>query len=329
MAEPKNRFAAALGRHDHHDLRAAFDACNEAGDSSYDRTTLTRWLDGSVPTRGEFIRCLADRLDDDGLFTSWEAVHGGRSSSGSRTVVSRFEGLKPDERERAFTEIRKLYLSRFEATRSRFSIRVDLYDDRDDEDLFEVRVTMNWVGLLPAAAKLVFVDDYRRFHDAFEDDSVVFRKQLGMDDPELDSVFGPGRYRQVLAYSMVSGPAGQTTTSHTAAWDGDGVFVFDNERTEDAQVRLSLSYPYRRGLQQYPVRLGRYRVEGQARIELVSHSRRVTDLRAMAFMPPGQARDWSYEDFRPDELVVYLGERDTVLSDGDGVVLSWTEIDTD
>ena len=331
----KNRFADALARHDQRRLRAAFEQCNDNGGTSYDRTTLTRWLDGSVPTRGQFIRCLAERLEDEDLYSAWEAVHGGRSSSASRSVVSRFENLPPDERDRAYPEIRKLYLARFPAMRSRFSVRVDLSDDRHEPDLFEVRVTMNWTGRLPAEAKVSFATDFRRFHDAFEDDSVLFGEMLRLDQARLHELLSPppdrddagsgGRYRQVLAYSAASGPAGLVATSHDGRWAGDGVFAFDNEEADDAQVRLSLSYPYRRRVQQFPLRFGRYRVDGRARIEFVSHCPTIEDLRAIAFMPSGQARDWSFEAFRPDELVVYLGERESVLSDGDGVVLSWIE----
>ncbi|MEM7323295.1 MAG: hypothetical protein AAF531_09425, partial [Actinomycetota bacterium] len=111
MADTQNPFVEALSAHDGPTLRDAFERANARADHKLHRTTLTRWLDGSVPNDGAFVKLLAEELRDDGLFSAWETARGRKAPSGHRSVVTRFDGLSPEDRKKAYAEIRRSYLT--------------------------------------------------------------------------------------------------------------------------------------------------------------------------------------------------------------------------
>ena len=326
MTQSSSRLATALRRHDRVRLREAFDACREAGVGSYDRTTLNRWLDGSIPTSGDYIRCMGDYLEDPDLHQAWQAAHrsGSRSSPTPDTVVKRFESLSIDERKAAFPEIRKLFLEQFEDVRSRTTYRVELRDSADPEaDHFELRVHHEWDGALPADAWVGFTHDTAVLGDAYEDPTCVFREILSFDEATFDSLLETWP-DQILAYNEI-GRANQQLVSCVGVPDGKGVFRFDNEPVENARARLSLSYPFPKGVGVFFIKLGRYRFEGGTEVSLSLDARTASSPRAFPFLPAGRQREYAADLVRPDELAVTLGAGGTILSEGDGVGLYWAE----
>src|SRR6266567_1655762 len=73
MHPPKRRLPDVLRRHTSAGLRQAFDrVCARPGIQAHDRTTFDRWQQGkSTPSDGEFIRRLADELDDPEIVQAW------------------------------------------------------------------------------------------------------------------------------------------------------------------------------------------------------------------------------------------------------------------
>ncbi|MGB5758048.1 MAG: hypothetical protein WBM50_14110 [Acidimicrobiales bacterium] len=325
MAQARNQFVQALSAHDQRNLREAFDRVNDATEQKLHRTTLTRWLDGSVPNREDFIRLLAGELDDPKVYEAWESARETRSPAGYRSVVTRFDGLSPEDRELAYTEIRRSYLaSRFPKLLDRLSYRVEINDPPEpDTDYLVVRVTQEYDSDLPANVRVIFTTTPKDLGDAYEDSRCLFRDIVPMDQDRLDALLEAGP-SPVLAYNLLAGSS-QRMITHHGVWRGGGLFEFDNDPVADARVRLSFEYPFPRGRQIWPIRFGEFRVAGGAEFTLTLNARSATAPDVFAYPPAGRHREWAADQVRPDELVVSLGAGGTVLADGDGLVLSWAE----
>lgn len=324
MARP-NRFAEALRAVDPALLRAAFEASGSAdSQGGYDRTTLNRWLDGAIPSRGDFVHILADELSEPDLYRAWQEARGERSSSSAKSVISRFEGLSTAERDEAFHEIRKHYVSAEKPEWRNFTYRITVNDPPEGEtDHLLLRVDFSWEGRLPAQASIVFVNDPQTLGNAYNQANCIFRELIDFDTERMTQLFEGLAEDQVLAYN----PLGETNprpVTHRAGVDSFGVAQFDNDEVERAHIRLSLSYPLPKGTPMFIVRLGQYSVPGPAEATLVLNSRLASRPRAFTFLAPGRQREWASNPLRSNELFVTLGTAETVLGEGDGVVLSWT-----
>lgn len=324
MAQPSTPFAIALARHDQRVLRDAFEACNESGQASYNRTTLTRWLDRSVPRDGEFVECLAERLNDPSLLETWHQARKVGAGAGGDSVVERFARLSESERADAFQKIRQVYLSKYPSVRSRHTIRVDLYDSEVEEaDLFDLRVVLRWNGRLPENANVSYVARQQGLGDKFEESACIFREALNLDQSTFDQLLESSSFEQILSYRPLD-IGNPVVTSFEGKPAAPGVFEFGNEEVEGVAVRLDVRYPYPKRPQTLPFRFGQYQVTGLVEVTFALHSPAVSDPQGMPFLPPGQERIWSSDSLPRNELVMYLGNDETLLSEGDGVVLSWS-----
>ncbi len=322
MAEPSTPFAKALSEHESARLRQAFDECNEAQGTSYNRTTLGRWLERSVPRDEAFVRCLAERLADDLIVTAWQQARRSGPTSTVAAAVDAFRQLTKEDRASAFLEIREAYLEQYSSVRTRFNLRIDLYDDDEGDDLLDLRLVIRWTGRLPQNANVAFVTEQSKLGDRYADADCIFRDAVDMSFETLDGKLGA--CEQTLSYKR-SDEDNPTFNTLEGEYVGDGIFVFANEKVENAEIRLDIQYPYPKHQRDFPVRFGKYQVAGMAEIVFAPHSGSVSNPRcSMPFMPAGQERAWASSSIPRGELVVYLGSDDTLLSEGDGVVLSWT-----
>ncbi len=325
MARP-NRFTEALRAIELPRLRAAFEASSRADDQGgYDRTTLNRWLDGAVPNRGEFVRLLADELDEPGLCEAWQEARGERTgSSAVKTVVSRFEGLTPAEKDEAFHEIRRDYVSEGRPVRENNVYRIEVHDPPEaDADHLLLRVDQSWEGPLPARANVAIVTEETELGDAYAKPDCVFRDLVDFEGDRLAELLDRLEDDQVLAYNPLGAFNPQPVT-HRTRFDDEGVARFDNDDVERAHIKLSLSYPVPKGTPMFVIKFGEYTVPGPAEAILSLHSRATKRPRAFAFLAPGRQREWASNPLRGNELFISLGTAATVLGEGDGVVLSWT-----
>lgn len=320
-----NSFVAALSRYDMARLKAAFEAAKRVTGERYDRTTLNRWMGGSIPTKEGFVRQFADELGDESIFTSWRTIRDSQSPSQGRSVVTRYERLSDEDKDWVFHEIRARYLGTFPSVRSRMTYRVEVNDSADsaDSDHLLIRLEMTWSGAIPANAEAVLVTEHDALGDAYVAPDCIFREILDLDPSRLGQLLAAGP-DPVLAINPLdtSIPRG---SHHTARQVEPGLFRFDNAEAADAQVRLSISYPYPRGLGVFFIRLGRYQVPDAVEATLRLNSRSASNPRAFPYMPPGRQREFSRSLFGPDELFFTFGTGNTVYGEGDGLVLYWTE----
>jgi hypothetical protein len=322
VAHP-NSFAAALAQHDLPRLRRAFEAAKAATGETYDRTTLNRWLSGSIPREGEFIRDLGRELADPAIHASWEEARRAQTPSRARSVVSRFEGLTAEEKDWAFHEIRRDFVAEYPSIRSRLGYRIEIEDPDDpDDDHLRVRVGHSWTGDLPADATVRYVTEYPDLSSAYEDPACIFREDLPFTADRLQELLEAGE-EQVLAVTPLDSRS--TRGSRLVGQLVEpGVFAFANAAASEAHIQVNLSYPYPRDRPVFFLRFGRYQVPDTAEVTLVLRARSTSGPRAFPYMPPGRQRDWTWNLIRPNELTVSLGTGNTVLSEGDGLVLFWS-----
>ena len=193
-----------------------------------------------------------------------------------------------------------------------------------DADHLVLRLDMQWDGQLRANTSVVYTSAHETLGEAYEDERCLFRETLPFPPDRLAELLEDWP-DQVLAYNPI-GPANQQIVRHIASPVGDGTFVFDNAEVADSRIRLSLIYPYPRNLRAFFVRFGRYRVIDGAEITLTLPQKVAANPRAFPFLPPGRQREFAEVPFRSNELRVTLGAGGTTLSEGDGVVLYWTEV---
>ena len=278
-----------------------------------------------MPRNGDFVRCLADRLDDPSLLEAWQRARNspGHGAGTVEGVINRYRSLSTEDRAEAFPEIRRLFLERYGSERSRLSFRVDVYDSADPEaNFFDLRLVIKWTGRLPEYANVAFVVEQSGLGDAFEDPTCVFRDALAMDRDELLRVLEGAE--QTLSYKPLD-EDNPTFTTMQGNHDGTGVFRFENDRIDNAEVRLDLNYPYPKRQRNFPIRFGKYKVAGVVDITFAAHSSEVIDPQCNGvFLPPGNERHWASATLPRNEYVVYLGKDNLLLSEGDGALLSWT-----
>jgi hypothetical protein len=322
METSDRRFATALERVERRALNDAFEFCNTQPDlEPYDRTALGRWLHGSIPSRREFVERMANRLEEPEIFEAWLHEHGG-SSNDVKAVVTRYQGLTPEEKVEAFQRIRDDFVSTSPRVRSDFSMRVELHDS-DDPAVYRLSVAVNWVGYLPPKAKTLIVTDYDDLAAAFSQDDCVFRDVVDLDEQLFDRTFlSDDASRHTLSYTPTDGDGRSVTV--VASNVDRGVHEFPNDEMERARIRLRVAYPFPRGNAVYPIVFKGYQVAGPAIITLAIHSRWAHTPRGYAFL--GFGRSW--EATKPDdrELEIVAGTRGAILGADTGIMLHWSEL---
>lgn len=321
---PHNQFAEALRAQDPVRLRQAFEDCAKEAERAPHRTTLNKWLDGTVPQRGVFVRRLAAELGDDSIYDAWKATRGGRAASTAEAVVSQYESLEPDDKQTAFYAIRSDFVSQYPSTRERLAYRVEINDpSQRGDDHLQVKVSISWEGAIPANANVQFVTEQTTLGSAYDEGDCIFREVLGFETERLDELL-----EATTTPVLNINPLG-TEVPHGTHYIGErsepGLYRFDNGAAELAQVRVNVSYPYPRGCPVFFIRFGRYQVPNTATVTLVLNSSTASEPRAFPYLPPGVQREWASSFVPPDEMFVSLGTGTTALSEGDGVVLYWKE----
>lgn len=313
------RFTEILNSYDQDRLRSAFEACD-----GYNRTTLMRWLEGTIPQRGDFIRRLASELDDPDLYDAWEEAKRGGAAGSVSGLVKSFERLSAADRDAAFHAIRERYVTDEKPRRQDVTYDVTVTDPPTTcDDVLLLRVEYSWTGDLPADAWCQWVTDEMRLSQAYAEPTCLWREIVDLDRNDLPRLFEQLADEQVLAYNE-AGARDPKPIEHRATVDDDGIARFDNAAIDLAQITLSMSYPIPRGTPLFIIKLGEYAVPGPARATLTLDSRIAGRPRAFSFLAPGRRREWVVHQLRPNRLVTSLGTAATVLGEGDGFVLSWT-----
>jgi hypothetical protein len=325
VEDAHNSFTQALLAHEGPRLRAAFEACRASGSHNYDRTTLNRWLTGSVPTNGEAIRCLSEQLDDPAVIDTWHEQRNQQPPKGQPTVdtvVRRFGLLNEKDQEKAFQRIRQTYLGRFTSVRREFLNRVEVLDPfGDDEDHFILSVTVGWKGRILTDSTAILATDQTSLGNAYAETSCIFREKIELGESTISHLLQSCDPPSLSVIPLAS--SNPQPEMFIGQWDGLTA-RFGNDVTDDAEIQVNVQFPVSRSTLLYPVNFGQYRVEGGASLTLVLTSKALKDPHALPFLPPGKERDVAMVHPRPNTLEVRLGTHpDTVLSQGDGAVLGW------
>jgi hypothetical protein len=126
---PSKRLPEVLRRHaEGGRLKEAFDRVGTApGMQPHDRTTFDRWLNGrSTPSDGEFIRCLADELDDPEIVSAWNDDRCGTNRE-VRDLLTRFRGLRDGLKGEAMSALAAESFRVNSATRTSFTMEIQLH----------------------------------------------------------------------------------------------------------------------------------------------------------------------------------------------------------
>ena len=86
-----------------------------------------------VPSREPFVKALSGRLNDPTIHSAWTALQDDRGDGEVKGIVTRFQGLSPDDKVAAFAGIAAAMAQSTRVVRSGLSMRVDLYDGHDDD----------------------------------------------------------------------------------------------------------------------------------------------------------------------------------------------------
>lgn len=321
MPGSPNAFSQALARHQEGGrLREAFEWCRrQPGIEPYDRTSLGRWLGGAVPSREPFVKALSGRLNDPTIHSAWTALQDDRGDGEVKGIVTRFQGLSPDDKVAAFAGIAAAMAQSTRVVRSGFSMRVDLYDGHDD-DLLRLRVEVGWTGHLPANAEIMFMNEQDGLAEAYAEERCLFRDVVHLEDERLHRVMADeDEYQHSLSYSPVG--TGKTT-SCSAERTAAGQFRFGNEELARARIKLRTTYPFPRGLRLYPIIFNAYRIAGPFTLSLILHSQKTQWPQCFSFL--GQDPRWEASQWRR-ELAIESGYEGAVLGTGTGLVFYWSE----
>jgi hypothetical protein len=319
----RTEFSQALRRHEAGGrLKAAFDACNQDWRlDRYDRTTLTRWLEGSVPNREDFVQRLAAELDDPGIIRAWETDREARSSD-TRSIITRYRHLSTDDRRL----VRKAILDEIghEEVRSSYSIRMDLFDSKDP-GFYQVTLSVNWSGPLVSGAEVIFVAEEDALADAYLNERCIFRDVVHLDPDHFDRAFGPGgEHLPHLTYSPIIDGVQKPSTDCQPTVTRPGVIAFDTEEQKQAEIRLRASFPLTHEIPFRVVLFGHYQIKGPARLTFVTRSQNAGPPRALTFL--GNPRSWApITGVGNDELEVAILENQSVDGSGTGVIFFWPQ----
>jgi hypothetical protein len=301
-------------------LRGAFDHVNEMRDTrTYDRTALPRWLAGeSTPSDEKFIKALADELGDQEVLSAWVADRCGTNRE-VLDLVTRYRRLSADHKR----DVRALINESFRdnpAIRTSFTMRIQLHGDLT-EHCHRLDLSLGWVGRLPARASVVIASDEENLEEAYTRAECIFRElvPVGADKLAIAMAALEGR-KPRLRYMPASSHTfeqARIQDSHEAAQ----IYQFDNEEVPVAEIRLTTSLPYPADLTMYPVMLGAYAVAGSAEITMVTDPKCAEQPHALRFL--GQTRSWELPGVDGSEMLVKIGENDSLIEPNSGVVFFW------
>ena len=320
--QPSKRLPVVLARHaEGGRLKEAFDRVNAMRETrTYDRTTLPRWLSGdSTPSDETFIKALAEELDDPEIHSAWADDKCG-SNREVRDLLTRFRGLSGDHKRVVRALINESFRDN-SATRTSFRMWIQLHGDLT-EDCHRLDLRLGWVGRLPASASVVIASDEENLVEAYTRDECIFRELVPVGSDTLASAMTAlkGR-RPALRYKAANRHTFEQARIQNDHGSGQ-IYHFDNEEVPVAEIRLTASLPYPADLTMYPVMLGAYAVAGRAEITMVTDPKCSGQPYALRFL--GHTRSWEHPGgFDGSELLVEIGEDDSLIEQNSGVVFFW------
>ena len=175
--QPPKRLSDVLRRHaEGGHLREAFDRVNAMRDTrTYDRTTLPRWLSGeSTPSDEKFIGRLAGELGDPEIVSAWVDDRCGTNRE-VRDLLTQFRGLSSNHKRDVQALINESFRDN-PATRTAFTMRIELHGGALTPDFHRLDLRLGWVGRLPAKASVEIAPDEEGLVQAYTRGECIFRE---------------------------------------------------------------------------------------------------------------------------------------------------------
>ena len=321
--QPPKRLPDVLRRHaEGGRLKEAFDRVNAMRDTrTYDRTTLPRWLSGeSTPSDEKFIGRLADELGDPEIVSAWVDDRCGTNRE-VRDLLTRFRGLSSNHKRDVQALINESFRDN-PATRTAFTMRIELHAGALTPDFHRLDLRLGWVGRLPAKASVEIAPDEEGLVQAYTRGECIFRELVPVGADALATAMGALQGRlPTLRYKPADSHTFEQATIQEGH-EGGRIYQFDNEEVPAAEIRLFACLPYPADLSMYPVKLGAYAVAGRAEITMVTDPKCAGRPHALCFL--GQTRSWEHPDgFDGRELSVEIGKNDSLIEPDSGVVFFW------
>ena len=319
--ENLNAFAKVLRSQDQSRLKEAFYRANMIPDLvPYDRTTLSRWLEGSIPSRGNFVKRLAKELEDESVYEAWKTCKD-MSDSNIKGMLTRFQNLNSSDQTKVFKKIREqYYVSRNESKIENYLTRIDL-NDSPLGDYYEIKVRLSWLGTLPANANISFVKTFESLTNELKNTNSVFSEKLDFNDAEFIECFENKRYSQPHL-SFTKKDSGEEFQEIECKQSNPGIFVFDNEKCENANIQLSIRYPFPNKVRIYPLTPREHRTVGPAKIQFVINTTRAKNPQMLSMF--GDQTNCTAKYAHGDEISVQIGTTNKII-EGTGLIFTWEE----
>jgi hypothetical protein len=233
-----------------------------------DRATRSRWINGkSLPRCRACVVALAAVLEDEGLLDTWEREGARRDEQGQlNSTLSQIATLAMPLQRKVQEQLRVDLQETEFATRETLRIKVRIA--RCTAAIHRVEASVRWRGELPARARVLFASDRDELNAAYADESCVYRDLLHLDADALSAGYAQLAEREEdrpLNELRVK-PVGEREwhTFGAASGASPGCFEFDNERADEADIQLSVTFPMPTHYACYPIQFGSYRVRGVA-----------------------------------------------------------------
>lgn len=290
-----------------------------------DRATISRWLSGTLPRHREIVVHLAGILKDQGLLDAYDEDMLVKKIPGDvQNIFTRWSRLPLPQRAATLGELTREWHRESPSTRARMGMEIDLHKDSPGCHRLDVDIT--WSGILPANATVRIAPDEDELSEAFQLPDCVFRELIPMAPDDFDAAYSDlGSHLPALKFRGARGDKWIEMQARPAEDKAFGRYAFDNGRVDQAQINLSVRFPYPANVSFYGVVFGGYAVRGTTRVTM-----NMNDTNAQPHAVPFllSSEDYEIHHRTPDRAVVTveLGDEETVLAPGAGVAFYWREI---
>lgn len=297
---------------------AAVAATKEAYELSFpSRTTISRWLEGTRPSRREWVELLARELSDPDLLVAYDEDDSTEASD-EKHLITRFHGLTEDRR-RAVLDHLVADVHRSSASlRENLSMRIELHT-QEVAGCYRLEVALEWTGRLPKTAVVRVAPDGDDLKEAFAEEECVFRELIAMPTEDFVAAYAaiPDAL-PVLRWSSPNRPNLDWLVAEPAG-EHPGEFRFNNPAIDAALIELRVCFPYPADLPMYSVKFGGYAVTGRTKLEMLITGPLSCSPNVISYLGGATAFDQPSPFRRRDKVV----EAEGVLSPNAGAVFFW------
>lgn|GEM_PF-5822646 len=236
-------------------------------------------------------------------------------------MLTRFKNLNAEDRTKAFKKISEQYYSSKNYSKiENYLTRIDLNDSPNGEH-YEIKSRLSWQGTLPANATISFVKTFEDLTKQFKTTNSVFTEKLDFEDSMLETYFKDERYAQPhLSFSKKD--SGKEPELLKGTQTNPGTFTYTNTKCENANIQLSLRYPFPYGVRMFPLLLRQHRIVGPAKVQFAVNTTKATRPQVLSML--GDQNTWTSKYALGDEISVQIGTTNKTI-EGTGLIFTWED----